>query len=194
MTNYERLFIIAVVILSASSAQAIDWIAAPSRFTHDPRSGQRVWQFASPPTVYHDPPLSRSVYRQSRSSLQVGDSADHYHVVDRYGEEVRPYGEWRFPYRPFSVPYSEWGPQPGGGFGPAYGFGGGFGAGGAGGVGSPYGPYGAVNGSGFPPPWNDGSYPDVRRQQTAPQALPVPGFNLNNTVNGNDNNVNVNGQ
>ncbi len=41
--------------------------------------------------------------------MQVGQSADHMHVVEEWGRPVRPYGEWRFPYRPYSVPYQLWG-------------------------------------------------------------------------------------
>ena len=82
---------------------------------------------------------------------------------------MRPYGDWRFPYRPVSVPYQQWGPQPvfpgygwpggfGGGFGGGFpgGFGGGWGAG----LGGPFGPWGVVNGSGMP--WLDGGYSERR--------------------------------
>jgi hypothetical protein len=53
----------------------------------------------------------QSGYWHTRSSIQAGGSADHLHVVEEWGRPVRPYGEWRFPYRPFSVPYPLWGPQ-----------------------------------------------------------------------------------
>ncbi len=176
-------------LFGTSVATATDWIASPSFYTHNPQTGERVWQYEPIAPVYHYPSNSRSVYRQSRSSLQIGDSADHYHAVDRYGGPVRPYGEWRFPYRPFSVPYGLWGPQPA----PGFGFGNpGFGAGNFGGVGSPYGPFGAVNGAGFPAPWNGGGYPDVRRRQLAPQPF-NPTFNsTNNNINGNNNSPTTN--
>lgn len=188
--------LVAVVSISERAA-AQDWITAPSYYTHDPQTGHRVHQYHRVDAVIHTPSRSRSVYRHTRSSLQIGDSIDQYHVVDNYGDVVRPYGEWRFPYRPFSVPYSQWGPDLGwGGFGgyggpaPGWGFPG-YGGGG-GGIGSPFGPYGAINGSGFPPPWNDGSYPDVRRTQLPPQPLPVPSTNFQNNINGNDNTINNN--
>jgi hypothetical protein len=44
-----------------------------------------------------------------RSSLQFGPSADHYHRVEQWGPPIQPYGEWRFPFRPYSVPYDQWG-------------------------------------------------------------------------------------
>lgn len=173
-----------------TSVQATDWIASPSFYTHREDTGQRVWQYRPVAPVYHFPSNNRSVYRHSRSSLQVGDSVDHYHAVDEYGGPVRPYGEWRFPYRPFSVPYGLWGPPPGfGGFGVP-----GFGGNGNnfGGVGSPFGPFGAVNGSGFPPPWNDGSYPDVLRQQIAPRPFNPSNNTTTNNINGNNNNPSTN--
>ena len=179
--------------MASTSAFAADWITAPSRFTHDPQTGQRVTQFAPTPPVFHDPSPFRSGFRHTRSSLQVGDSIDQYHSVDEFGRPVRPYGEWRFPFRPFSVPSHLWGGQGGyggyGGFGYGHGFSSGFGAGGGFG---PFGPFGAINGAGFPPPWNDGSYPDVRRQQLPPQPFNLPGVNIDNEVNGNNNNVNIN--
>jgi hypothetical protein len=51
-----------------------------------------------------------SGYRHTRSSLQFGGSVDHYHRVEEWGRPVRPYDEWRFPFRPYAVPYPEWGP------------------------------------------------------------------------------------
>lgn len=159
-----------------SSSHANDWLTRPSRYTHDPASGYRVHQYAPDPVVVHTPDPTRSVYSQSRSTLQVGGSASYYHRVQQYGQPVQPYGQWRFPYRPFSVPYGQWGPQPmatpywgwGGGF-PGSGFpgsgfpgggfpGAGFGAGAA--LGGPFGPWGVVNGSGMP--WLDGGYNERR--------------------------------
>ena len=95
-----------------SQAGRIDWTTMPSTFTHDVQ-GTRVAQFAQgvQPVVYERPDYQRSGFRHYRSSLQGGSSADHIHVVDQWGPSVRPYGEWRFPARPFSVPYPAWGPQ-----------------------------------------------------------------------------------
>ena len=57
------------------------------------------------------PDFVRSGFRSTRSSLQAGFSTDHYHVTEQWGQPVQPYGEWRYPNRPFSVPYGQWGPQ-----------------------------------------------------------------------------------
>jgi hypothetical protein len=95
------------------SAAAGDWITAPSYYTHDPMSGERVTQYSpiGPFYTYPQESFTRSGYRNSRSSLQVGTSADHYHTTEQWGKPIQPYGEWRFPYRPYSVPYDAWGPQ-----------------------------------------------------------------------------------
>jgi len=89
----------------------IDWTTMPSSYTHT--QGARVNQFAQgvQPVIYERPDYQRSGFRHFRSSLQVGNSADHIHIVDQWGPSVRPYGEWRYPYRPYSVPYPGWGPQ-----------------------------------------------------------------------------------
>lgn len=178
----------ASLLLGHASASATDWIVKAAHYTHEPTRGYRVNQYAPIPEVYHTPDPNRSVYYHSRSTLQVGDTASYYHRVQQYGAPVRPYDEWRFPFRPFSVPYPLWGPQPmpwGGGWG----WGGGVGGGG-GGIGSPFGPYGVVNGSGFPPPWNDGTYPDITRQPAGPMPLPAPpGIQIDNTINGDGNQI-----
>ena len=189
------LHVLLLVGVVPQTVEADDWLTRPSRYTHSSRTGYRVNQYQPVAPVYHTPNPNRSVYRSVRSSLQVGDSADYYHFVDQYGEPVRPYGEWRFPYRPFSTPYPNWGPQPyGGGFGfgypvPSGGVGGIGGGGIGGGIGSPYGPYGVINGAGFPPPWTNGYYPDVTRQLTPPQPLPGPAPTYNNQIYGNENTI-----
>lgn len=154
---------VALVLTGTVNAPANDWLTRPSRYTHDPVSGYRVHQYAPDPVVVHTPDPTRSVYSHSRSTLQVGGSASYYHRVQQYGAPVRPYGEWRYPYRPFSVPYQQWGPQPF--IAPGYGWGGGWGGGGWGGGspwgnGGPFGQWGVVNGSGMP--WLDGSYNERR--------------------------------
>lgn len=104
-----------------------------STYTHDPASGGRVAQYApvEAPPANQVSNFRTSGYTNFRSSLNFGQSADNYHRVETWGDPVRPYGEWRFPFRPFSTPYPNWGPPfgglnlgVGGGFGP--GFGGGF--------------------------------------------------------------------
>ena len=205
-----RLMLLALVVMAVglgwhcTSASAQSWITAPSYYTHDPQSGRRVDQYQQNDRVVHTPSTTRSLYRHRRSTLQVGDSIDIYHSVEQYGNPVRPYGEWRFPYRPFSVPYPQWGPTLNGAFinpgwggpgwgGPGWGGpGGGFPGYGFPGYGGPFGPGGVINGSGFPQQWNDGYYPDVQRQLQPPQPFPVPNgpqINNNNTINGNNNTV-----
>jgi hypothetical protein len=117
--------------------------------------------------------------RHVRSSVQAGGSASHTHIVEQWGNNpVRPYGEWRFPYRPYSAPYSEWGPpnnylggRPfiGGGFGGRAGIGPGAGIGlGQQGINRNIAPYAPRNYPGGDPrtrdrPYDDGRYPSHRR-------------------------------
>jgi hypothetical protein len=138
-----------------------DWIVKRSRYTHDPNTHARVTQYSPIGPFYANdmPNYQKSGYRQSRSSIQVGPSADHLHIVETWGQPVQPYGEWRYPYRPYSVPYQAWGPPYGGlnvgvGFGyfPPYG---GFGGGGFGGGGPGMGP-GGPGGPGGGPGWPGG--------------------------------------
>ncbi|MBU6239363.1 MAG: hypothetical protein KGQ51_16195 [Planctomycetes bacterium] len=91
---------------------SVDWTTMPSTYTHD-ATGQRVDQYALgvEPEAVSEAGVVRSGFTHTRSSLQVGFNSDHYHVTEQWGDQVRPYGEWRFPYRPFSVPYGAWGPQ-----------------------------------------------------------------------------------
>jgi hypothetical protein len=160
--------------LASADAAASDWISAPSYYSHDPHSGARLQQYSpiGPFYTFARGDYRRSGYRQTRSSIQAGGSADHMHIVEEWGRAVRPYGEWRFPYRPHSAPYDYWAPPFGnvgpGAFGP--GLGGRRGgpvarppAGGGGGVG-PGGPVGPVAPRaqpypGYSPqPWHDGRY------------------------------------
>ncbi|WP_235934786.1 hypothetical protein [Candidatus Laterigemmans baculatus] len=96
---------------AAGNARGGEWLTAPSFYTHDPHTGLRTSQYAAPPPAAVPQPASfrSSGYTHLRSSIQVGQSADNYHRVEQWGPPVRPYGEWRFPYRPYSVPYPEWG-------------------------------------------------------------------------------------
>ena len=89
-----------------------DWTTMASTYSHD-ATGQRVDQYAQTvePQSMERPDFVRSGYRHTRSTLQAGFSADHYHQTESWGQPVRPYGEWRYPNRPFSVPYGQWGPQ-----------------------------------------------------------------------------------
>lgn len=106
-----RHVVVPILILSASIVQANDWLTLPSTYSHDAR-GVRVTQYApiDAPTAASVANFRTSGYTHTRSSLNYGQSADNYHRVEEWGAPVRPYGEWRFPYRPFSTPYSNWGP------------------------------------------------------------------------------------
>jgi hypothetical protein len=149
------------VTAPAAAAGAADWIVAPSYYTHDPQTGQRTDQYTpiGPFYTFARTDYMQSGYRHTRSSLQAGLSMDHMHIVEEWGRPVRPYGEWRFPFRPYSVPYPMWGPQ----F-PPFGFGGFWG-----------GPWGGPGADGEapsffpdpynrqqPPPYYDGSYAPFR--------------------------------
>jgi hypothetical protein len=168
-------FALSFAILTAGAAPAADWVTAPSYYSHDPQTGERVTQYAQVGPVYRydRPDYLQSGYRQSTFNLQMGRSIDHMHVVEEWGRPVRPYGEWQFPYRPYSVPYQGWGP-PFGGLNVYNGYGGYYGGGSGGCLGCGGGgvPYGGIPGGGgafntIPPasltnpryPENGGSYP-----------------------------------
>jgi len=179
---------IAATLAASGGATAADWITAPSYYTHDWSSGQRVAQYApiGPYYYFTRPDYLKSGYRQYRSTVDLGNSSDNMHIVEQWGAQVVPYEQWRFPYRPYSAPYGAWGPPFGGlgggtggypysggnganiigGFVPPFGFGGvgplvapgGMGGMGGGGMG------GFPGGSGAPAvnfaqPWLDGHYP-----------------------------------
>ena len=179
-------FISILAFAPLAFAQPGDWMTAPSYYTHNEQTCERVDQYRPDPVVIHTPRSSVSSYHHVRNTIQVGDSIDIYHRVTRTGQTVRPYGEWRFPYRPFSVPYSQWGPNFQGGYPVPFGFGpGGFGQG----FNGPFGPGGVINGAGWPQPWNDGYHPDIRRRQRPPRPFPTPETNINQNVTGDDNQV-----
>ena len=146
-------------LLTTSAALAGDWVTARSYYSHHPETGQRVQQYAAIGPFYTQAQgnYQRSGFHHTRSSIQVGTSADNYHVVEKYGEPVRPYGEWRFPFRPYAVPgYLSTPPVVGRGFGGF--FGGGFGGGVGGGVGPGFPvPGGGYPGGFVPPPAGPGS-------------------------------------
>lgn len=109
--NIQRTFgliFVAVLVIGGDQAFGQDWFTAGSYYTHNPQTNQRVHQYAPDPVVRHTPDPFMSVYRQQRSSMTVDGSSDHYHKVYQFGDTVRPYGEWEFPFRPYSVPYSDW--------------------------------------------------------------------------------------
>lgn len=177
------LIALVVAATAATSSYAAHWSTAPSYYTHEPLTGQRVSQYTPIGPVYVFPrgDYLQSGYRHTRSSIQVGQSSDNLHIVEEWGRPVRPYEEWRFPYRPYSVPYDLWGPPApvapyGSGYpgsplpyGPAYGVpsygGSGYGGPGYGGPGSGGSGYGPTHpGHGHP-----GGYP---RFGAPPSAAP----------------------
>lgn len=168
--------------LSTASA---DWLLAPSTYTHSPTTGERVSQYAQngPFFVYGTESVRQSGYHHFRSSINAGGSSDNLHVVERWGDDVRPYGEWRYPYRPYSAPYSQWG-QPYGGlnitpYGPGYGsafpqpypsHGGGRDGGRGGAYGPSYGTgYGTGYGNGYEYSPHDSPRRDRGHRRIAPQ-------------------------
>lgn len=116
-------------MLCADIAVAADWLTLPSTYTHHPATGARVEQYAqvAAPAAPQVSNFRSSGYTHTRSSIAYGQSADNYHRVEAWGDPVRPYGEWRFPNRPFSTPYPNWGPPFAGlnigVVGPGFGFG-----------------------------------------------------------------------
>jgi len=183
MRSPNLLLAAAAIAALHGAASAADWLTAPSYYTHDGSTGQRVTQFAQigPYYYFQRPDYLKSGYRQYRSTIDLGNSSDNMHVVEQWGAQVVPYEQWRFPYRPYSAPYPAWGPPYGGlgggtggypysggsganiygGFFPPYGgggfggFGGGFGGAGGGGLPGGFGSP-ATNTA---QPWLDGHYP-----------------------------------
>ena len=104
--------LVLIVIVFSPLAQAADWLTLPSRYSHNPSTGERVAQYTKiqAPSVPQPSNFRTSGYTHTRSSLNYGQSADNYHRVEQWGDPVRPYGEWRFPYRPYSTPCPNWGP------------------------------------------------------------------------------------
>jgi hypothetical protein len=103
----------AIAVLAAIAPAEAAWIFYPSRYSHDPATGQRVVQFAPAERSLAnvDPTYQQSVYRHNRSSLRIGDSADRIHIVETWGQgdSIRPYGEWLYPFREGATPYGPWG-------------------------------------------------------------------------------------
>lgn len=180
MRTTTLIFTLAAGLLAAAPGSAADWITAPSYYTHDPMSGERVAQYTEvgPFYYYSRPDYMLSGYRHNRSTFQFGGSADNLHLVEEWGRPVRPYDEWRFPFRPYSVPYAAWGAPYAG-------------LGGYGGYGYPYG-YGGVAPGSYPgnlqgggqpgvfgqgptntaQPWNDGHYPRYDLNDRSPYYRP----------------------
>lgn len=151
----RNLFFIAAAAIAgwplSAATFAADWLTAPSYYTHDSASGERVAQYApiGPYYYFTRPDYLKSGYRQYRSTVDLGNSSDNLHIVEQWGAQIVPYEQWRFPYRPYSAPYPAWGPPYGGlgGGTGGYPYSGGSGANIFGGFVSPYG--GGFGGGGF---------------------------------------------
>lgn len=168
-------------MLTSCPQDRVDWATLPSKYTHDRSNGMRVDQYAKPvdPVAPARDDFRRSGYRQSRSSIQVGSSADNYHVVEQWGAPVQPYDEWRFPFRPYSVPYNQWGPPTqfwGNGFGAPFPYGGVYQPGFIPGVGVP-----GVGVPGVGMPGNPNVNPPAPNMPPGnfPNGYPYPGYNPN---------------
>jgi len=103
----------AAVMLFCSAAEA-DWFFQPSKYSHDPYTGEPVEQFAMKvqPYAREVPNYVESGYRHTQSKIRGADgSADRTHVVQTWGagEFIRPYGEWLRPFRAGATPYGPWG-------------------------------------------------------------------------------------
>ncbi len=168
--------------IPALPSVAAEWITAPSYYTHDPSTAERVNQYTQigPFYYYQRGDYMQSGYRHNRSTFQFGGSADNLHIVEQWGAPVIPYEQWRFPFRPYGSPFPAWGPPFGGLEGASFGYGG-------------YPPYGPpIGGGGFPggggfgsgpyntaQPWTDGYYPRYDRNDRSPYYRPYraePGF------------------
>ncbi len=107
--------ILALAALMPAGAIADDssWIFAPAHYTHSPETGQRVVQYSpgAPAYLRYDDTYLESGYRHNTISICAGDSTDHLHIVQTWGQGllIRPYGEWEYPYRPGATPYGPWG-------------------------------------------------------------------------------------
>lgn len=121
MDSYEREVLPIQRARKNAKPITADWTTMAATYTHD-QDGQRVDQYAMTvdPQSMERPDFVRSGSRSTRSTLQAGLSADHYHVTEQWGQPIQPYGEWRYPNRPFSVPYGQGGGTQGNfGVGPA---------------------------------------------------------------------------
>ena len=106
MTYRISLSALAAVLLSACAAWSADWITAPSYYTHDPMTGERVDQYSpiGPFYTYSSPDFMRSGYRHYRSSIEAGGSADNMHIVEEWGRPVRPMANGDFRIVPIRSP------------------------------------------------------------------------------------------
>jgi hypothetical protein len=105
--------VLAAGALAASTVEG-DWAFRQSYYTHDPATGHRVVQYSPGTTPYAriEPNYQQSAYRQQHIRIGGGrGGADNIHIVETWGngENIRPYGEWQYPYRAGATPYGPWG-------------------------------------------------------------------------------------
>ena len=111
--SWSRSLSVLILAALATGSRADDWMTWASSYTHSPQTGERVDQYAQTeqPISPYRQDFTRSGYRHFRSTLQAGQSADNIHIVEQWGQPIVPYEQWRFPFRPYAVPYDAWGPQ-----------------------------------------------------------------------------------
>ncbi len=80
--------LVLIVIVFSPLAQAADWLTLPSRYSHNPSTGERVAQYTKiqAPSVPQPSNFRTSGYTHTRSSLNYGQSADNYHRVEQWGD------------------------------------------------------------------------------------------------------------
>jgi hypothetical protein len=104
---------LAALAPAASRADEASWIFAPAQYSHSPTTGERVAQYCpeAPAFTWADDTYMESAYRHSTMNIQVGDTSDHLHIVQTWGQglAIRPYGEWEYPFRAGATPYGPWG-------------------------------------------------------------------------------------
>jgi hypothetical protein len=111
---YRCLLPLLLLLTSLASSAGASWAFAPSYFSHDPASGERVVQYSpgvAPPAPYA-PDYQQSGYRHKQTVLRKADgSIDRRHVVETWGggEYIRPYEEWERPFREGATPFGPWG-------------------------------------------------------------------------------------
>ena len=112
-TNIALIALLAALAPGGVKAEDSDWIFRPSYYSHSPMTGQRVAQYQpeEPALARVDPTYQESGYRHNETSIQFGDTADHLHIVQTWGQgdSIRPYGEWQYPFRAGATPYGPWG-------------------------------------------------------------------------------------
>jgi hypothetical protein len=94
--------------------EGASWIFLPSYYSHDPDTGKRVAQYSPLPTVYrpYDPTYRESGFHYTQEIMRgPNGSIDALHMIQSWGrgDQIRPYGEWEYPYRAGATPYGPWG-------------------------------------------------------------------------------------